>query len=89
MPDPVAIVMVTANGIGELINVFPTGNAEVKNVFHCTLTVDQTRIANLMRNAMLENVFQRTQLQQHVKVKLFAKILTPKNKIALGIIFLC
>ena len=82
MTDPVAIVMVTANGIGELINVFPTGNAQMINVF-----VKQTRIASLMRNAMLENVFQRTQLQ-NVKVKLFAKILTPKNKIALGIIFL-
>ena len=82
MTDPVAIVMVTANGIGELINVYPTGNAQMINVF-----VKQTRIASLMRNAMLENVFQRTQLQ-NVKVKLFAKILTPKNKIALGIIFL-
>ena len=83
MTDPVAIVMVTANGIGELINVYPTGNAQMINVF-----VKQTRIASLMRNAMLKNVFQRTQLQ-NVKVKLFAKILTPKNKIALGIIFLC
>ena len=84
MTDPVAIVMVTANGIGELINVYQTGNAQMINVF-----VKQTRIASLMRNAMLENVFQRTQLQHHVKVKLFAKILTLKNKIALGIIFLC
>ena len=83
MTDPVAIVMVTANGIGELINVYPTGNAQMINVF-----VKQTRITSLMRNAMLKNVFQRTQLQ-NVKVKLFAKILTPKNKIALGIIFLC
>ena len=42
---PLAIVMVTANGIGELVNVFPTGNAQMKNVF-----VEQTRIAILMRN---------------------------------------
>ena len=86
---PLEIVMVTANGIGEIVNVFPTGNAEMKNVLHCTQTVEQISIANLMRNAMLKHMFQRTKLQHHVKVKLFTKILTPKNKNALGIIFLC
>ena len=68
MTDPVAIVMVTASGIGELINVYPTGNAQMINVF-----VKQTRIASLMRNAMLKNVFQRTKSQRHVQVKLFTR----------------
>ena len=70
---PLEIVMGTANGIGEIVNVFPTGNAEMKNVLHCTQTVEQTRIAILMRNAMLKNVFQRTKLQRHVQVKLFTR----------------
>ena len=116
------IVMVTANGMQNLKNVFQTvettkiailkRNAEMENVFHLTQTVEQTRIATLKRNAKmkhvfdliqtveqtriviltrnatLKTVFQRTQ-SQHVQVKLFVKILTPKNKIALGIIFLC
>ena len=62
------IVMVTANGIQNLKNVFQTvestkiailmRNAEMKNVFHLTQTVEQTRmIAILMRNANMENVF--------------------------------
>ena len=85
---PLAIVMVSANGIGESTYVFPTGNAEMKNVLHCTQTVEQISIANLMRNAMLKNVFQRTKLQHHVKVKLFTRH-PPKNKIALGITFVC
>ena len=71
--EMLAIVMVTANGIGELVNVFPTGNAERKNVIHCTQTVEQTRIAKKMRNAMLKNVFQRTKSQRHVQVKLFTR----------------
>ena len=62
------IVMVTANGIQNLKNVFQTvestkiailmRNAEMKNVSHLTQTVGQTRIANLMeRNAKMKNVF--------------------------------
>ena len=70
---PLAIVMVSANGIGESTYVFPTGNAERKNVIHCTQTVEQTRIAKKMRNAMLKYVFQRTKLQRHVQVKLFTR----------------
>ena len=63
---PLAIVMVTANWIGELRNVFPTvdltrivilkKDAQMKNVFHSTQTVEHTRIAILMRNAMIKNV---------------------------------
>ena len=70
---PLAIVMGTANGIGELTNVYPIGNAEMKNVFHCTQTVEQTSIAKKMRNALLKNVFQRAKLQRHVQVKLFTR----------------
>ena len=60
------IVMVTANGIPKLKNVFQTveltkiailkRNAEMKNVFHLTQTVEQTWIAILKRNAKMKNV---------------------------------
>ena len=61
------IVMVTANGIINLKNVFQTvestkiailmRNAEMKNVFYLTQTVEKTRIATLKRNAKMKNVF--------------------------------
>ena len=61
------IVMVTANGIQNLKNVFQTvestkiailmRNAEMKNVFYLTQTVEKTRIATLKRNAKMKNVF--------------------------------
>ena len=74
------IVIVTANGIQNLKNVFQTvestkiailkRNAEIKNVFHLTQTVEQTRIANLIkRNAKMKNVFHGTHIQHVPRVK--------------------
>ena len=74
------IVMVTANGIQNLKLVFQTvkstkiailmRNAEMKNVFHLIQTVEQTRIANLIkRNAMMKNVFNGNHIQHFPRVK--------------------
>ena len=74
------IVMVTANGIQNLKLVFQTvestkiailmRNAEMKNVFHLTQTVEQTRIANLIqRNAKMKNVFNGNHIQHVPRVK--------------------